>query len=60
MDLCGTQQCRVVLSLGSLDVAVSLLSWVGWVVITRFKVKTQFKLDLSGTGTELSLAIMVG
>ena len=23
-------------------------------VITRFKVKTQFKLDLTGTGTELS------
>ena len=50
--------------------AVSLLSrvggWVGgggWVrvglgvVITRFKAKTQFKLNLTRTGTELSLAI---
>ena len=26
------------------------------VVITRFKAKTKFKLDLTGTGTELSLA----
>ena len=38
-------------ALGSPEVAVSLLSrvgWVGgggWVVITRFKAKSQFKLD---------------
>ena len=40
--------------------AVPLLSQ-GWVgvggsVITRFKAKSQFKLDLTGTGTELILA----
>ena len=40
--------------------AVSLLSRVGvggWVVITRFKAKSQFKLDLTVTELELSLAM---
>ena len=50
--------------LGSPEVAVYLLSrvgWVGgggWVVITRFKAKSQFKLDFTGTELELSLAKM--
>ena len=33
---------------GALEVAVSLLSRVGWVVITKFKAKSKFKLDLIG------------
>ena len=37
--------------------ATAYLVGVG-VVITRFKAKTQFKLDWTGTGTELSLAIL--
>ena len=44
--------------------AVSLLSRGGvggvvggWGVITRFKAKSQFKLDFTGTELELSLAI---
>ena len=36
--------------------ATAYLVGVG-VVITRFKAKTQFKLDWTGTGTQLSLAI---
>ena len=47
-------------SLVSPEVAVSLLSRVGvggWVVITRFQAKSQFKLDCTGTELELSLAI---
>ena len=37
--------------------AVFLLSrvGVGWVVITRFNARTQFKLDLTGTGTGTEL-----
>ena len=41
--------------------AVSLVFRVGvdgWVVITRFKAKSQFKLDFTGTELELSLAKM--